>query len=195
MNRRFALLSCAAALCVSVMAGATGAQAATSHVMVPPPPAGWTDYGPVTLSVEASHKCLDADTTGGGVNGNKVQIWDCNNMNQQWWWVYKSNATGAYAFVNGKYSKCLDQDTNTYARNGGKVQLWDCNFYSQQQWIFDPPPAPFPSTTSWYLLRMQGAHSYCVDADSTHGYANGTKVQVWFCNGNDNQKWHSWPAG
>jgi Ricin-type beta-trefoil lectin domain-like len=89
--------------------------------LVPPPPSGWTDYGFITLSVEASHKCLDADTNGGGANGSKVQIWDCNDLNQQWWDAYKNNATGGFAFVNARFGKCLDQDTNTYARNGGKV--------------------------------------------------------------------------
>jgi len=194
MNRRFALLSCAAALFVSFAAGATGAQAAPSRPLLPPTPSGWTDYGAITLSVKASTKCLDADTTGGGANGSKVQIWDCNDLTQQWWNLYKDNSTGAFAFVNVKFSKCLDQDLNTFGRNGGKVQLWTCNWQYQQQWFFKPVPASFPATTGWYDLRMQGAQPYCLDADSTHGYANGTKVQAWICNNNSNQKWHSWPA-
>ena len=195
MKRRFALLSCSAVLLASLATGASEAHAATARSLVPPPPAGWTDYGPVTLSLKVSHKCLDADTTGGGVNGNKVQIWDCNDMNQQWWWVYKSTYTGGYAFVNVKYGKCLDQDINTYGQNGGKVQLWDCNFYSQQQWLWNPQPKSFPATTDWYALEMQGAVLHCLDADSTHNYDNGTKVQQWWCYLNDNQRWHSWPAG
>jgi hypothetical protein len=42
---------------------------------------------------------------------------------------------------------------------------------------------------------MQGARSYCLDADSNQSYVNGTKVQVWSCLNGTNQKWHSWPAG
>jgi Ricin-type beta-trefoil lectin domain len=90
--------------------------------------------------------------------------------------------------VNARFGKCLDQDTNTYARNGGKVQLWACNWQSQQQWVFNPAPASFPATTGWYDLRMQGARSYCLDADSNQGSANGTKVQVWSCLNGTNQK-------
>jgi hypothetical protein len=55
-----------------------------------------------------------------------------------------------------------------------------------------PPPAAGEDQPE--ESRMAGAPSYWLDADSTHGYVNGTKVQVWLNNGHDNQLWHSWPA-
>jgi hypothetical protein len=160
---------------------------------LPAVPPGWYYDGPITLAVNISGRCLDADTTEGGVNGNKVQIWDCNDETQQWWSAYEEGSSGVFVFVNVKYNKCLDQDTNTYARDGGKVQLWDCNWLVQQQWTYTPPS--FPSSTGWYPVRMNGAPGVVLDADANGGYVNGTKVQVYRFLNRGNQEWHSWPAG
>jgi hypothetical protein len=173
---------------------ASAVEASAPHALASPvPPPGWWYHGPITLSVKASHRCLDADTNGGGVNGNKVQIWDCNDETQQWWNAWEEGSSGVFVFVNVKYNKCLDQDTNTYARDGGKVQLWDCNWLVQQQWTYDA--TTFPSSTSWYPIRMNGAPGVVLDAYANSGYVNGTKVQVYSFLNRDNQEWHSWPAG
>lgn len=198
MNKRIRVpltlaISALAAICIPLLTlpSAHAAGASASHALTVPP--GWFPEGAITLSVEASHRCLDADTGQGGVNGNKVQIWDCNNENQQWWDVFQEGSSDVFVFVNVKYNKCLDQATQSYAQNGGKVQLWDCNFLVQQQWTYDSPS--FPASTGWYPIRMNGASGVVLDADANGGYADGDKVQVYTFLNRTNQMWHSWPAG
>jgi hypothetical protein len=194
-------ISALAAICIPLFTTASAhaveasaVEASAPHTpALPAAPPGWYYEGAITLAVNISGRCLDADTSQGGVNGNKVQIWDCNDMTQQWWNAFEEGASGVFVFVNVKYNKCLDQDTNTYARNGGKVQLWDCNWLVQQQWTYTPPT--FPSSTGWYPVRMNGAPSVVLDADANGGYVNGTKVQVYTFLSRGNQEWHSWPAG
>ncbi len=78
-------------------------------------------------------KCLDADLNGGGANGTKVQIWDCNNTAQQSW----SHPAGDRAIYNARFygggSIVLDRNANVTG-NGARVQLWQKNFQSQQWW-------------------------------------------------------------
>ena len=38
---------------------------------------------------------------------------------------------------------------------------------------------------------LYGSQGQCIDADANNG-SNGTKVQVWTCNGTDQQKWIYW---
>jgi Ricin-type beta-trefoil lectin domain len=81
-------------------------------------------------SVRFPGKCLDVDVHGGGRNGSKVQLWDCNGQNQQKW-LYVAYPL-ANSTVSWKFGRCLDVDITAGNRNGTKVQLWSCNQQPQQ---------------------------------------------------------------
>lgn len=79
----------------------------------------------------------------------------------------------------------LDADSTTLPANGTKVQLWGPVGGPNQRWIFHYHSV---SGYSWYTItNVDGGQ--CLDADSTTIPANGTKVQMWTCNGWSNQNW------
>jgi hypothetical protein len=87
--------------------------------------------------------------------------------------------------TNDHSGKCLDGDLNTIGNNGGVVQLWDCNGWDNQTWLW------VPSTThgaGWYTI--QNSHGgKCLDGDLNTIPNNGAVVQLWDCNGWNNQQW------
>ncbi|WP_405019996.1 RICIN domain-containing protein [Kitasatospora sp. NBC_00070] len=88
-------------------------------------------------------------------------------------------------FTSGHGGRCLDADLNTINGNGTKVQLWDCNGWSNQTWIWTPAPG---QPVGYYKIQTEKNYR-CLDADLNTINGNGTKVQLWDCNGWDNQIW------
>lgn len=130
--------------------------------------------------------CLDADTNGGGVNGNKVQLYTCLGTSQpnQFWWP-RSGVTWT-ELVNAKYqTKCLDADNSGGIHNGVKIQLWDCfnnsSTHANQWWLFGPGDNASYTT----LPNLAGL---VLDA-ATQTIGNGGKVQLWQYNGGSQQFW------
>jgi Ricin-type beta-trefoil lectin domain/Ricin-type beta-trefoil lectin domain-like len=120
------------------------------------------------------NRCLDADNSGGGGNGTKVQLWDCGPGENQRWVINYDNSV-----VNAQFAtKCLDSDNSGNGGNGTKVQLWDCNGGLNQKWNF---------TLDGNFANQQFI-SQCLDADNNNG-GNGTVVQIWGCWNGPNQKW------
>ncbi len=126
------------------------------------------------LQTQYGGRCLDVDTNGGGVNGNKVQLWDCvGNANQRW--TLNSDGTIRSSYGN----RCLDVDTNGGGVNGNKVHMWDCSGGANQKWT--------RGTNGTF--RSQYANR-CLDVDTNGGGANGNKIQIWDCSGGINQNWN-----
>jgi hypothetical protein len=142
----------------------------------------------------STRRCLDADTTQGGVNGNKVQIWDCNALIQQDWHFYETGpGSEVFYIVSVKYGKCLDQDLNTLGTNGTRVQLWDCNYQKQQLWYLPWFTGGSPNV-GFHQFYANAATRFVLDADSSHGLGNGSVAQLWQNLGGQNQFWavHLW---
>ncbi|GAA4066583.1 glycoside hydrolase family 64 protein [Nonomuraea soli] len=78
--------------------------------------------------------------------------------------------------IVGPGGKCVDVSGDDTGGNGAAVQLWDC-----QSWAVDQRWTRNGDGT----LRTLGR---CLDVVSG-GTANGTKVQVWDCNGTGAQVW------
>jgi hypothetical protein len=136
--------------------------------------------GQFPITTMAYGKCLDADANTQGVNGTKIQIWDCvGDSNQQWKWQ-NCQTNGACELVSTAYGKCLDADANTQGIDGTKVQLWDCVGGTNQYWIISN------ALRNTYISLAYGK---CLDADANTQGVNGTKVQLWDCIGGTNQQW------
>jgi Ricin-type beta-trefoil lectin domain len=86
--------------------------------------------------------------------------------------------------------RCLDaQLDNTHSPSipGDNVQLWSCNNQSNQNWIVNNPGG-------WGTIQVDYSPYLCLDAqtDSTHNPANNRdRVQLWTCNGSQQQQWHT----
>ncbi|MFH8785181.1 RICIN domain-containing protein [Streptomyces roseoverticillatus] len=89
------------------------------------------------------------------------------------------------AFTNNLGNQCLDGDRTTIPNNGAKVQLWGCNSWDNQSWYW----TPVPNQPVGHYTIQNGYRSQCLDGDLNTIPNNGAKVQLWACNGWNNQKW------
>lgn len=117
-------------------------------------------------------KCLDNNAQR-AINGNKIQLWDCNGSKAQQW---KAGATGTIGSIVNANNLCLD------VKNGGKtrgtiVWLYSCNNSGAQKWQVN---------SNGTIVNPQS--SLCLDSQNG-GTANGNQIQIWSCNGSAAQKW------
>jgi len=132
---------------------------------------GLTQMTPVHIRSGAG-KCLDVERTEQLKNGGRVQVWDCNDSDQQAW------IAGSRSTFRTKNGKCLDVHAPDQNNNGGRVQIWDCNQSSQQDWIGgNAGPIKLNHSTM------------CLDVEASQQNVNGAKVQIWKCNGSVQQRW------
>lgn len=85
--------------------------------------------------------------------------------------------------------KCMD-DAGNSSNNGTKIQIWQClNGDAGQAWSFQPATAP--GELSDYGLSQMGTiriHGKCLNIVN-NGKTNGSKIQLWSCNGGANEEW------
>ncbi|WP_435178825.1 arabinofuranosidase catalytic domain-containing protein [Actinacidiphila sp. bgisy145] len=80
------------------------------------------------------------------------------------------------ATITGPGSKCVDVAGDDVGVDHAAVQLWDCQSYAvDQHWVHNPDNS----------LETLGR---CLDI-AGNGTADGTKVQLWDCNGVGGQVW------
>ncbi|MBX6750883.1 MAG: endo-1,4-beta-xylanase, partial [Micromonosporaceae bacterium] len=129
------------------------------------------------------NKCLDAAGSG---NGAAVQIYTCNGQtNQQW----NLNSNGTISGVQS--GRCLDVWSTA---NGAQVQIYDCHGQSNQRFTFtggstptstSTTTTPPPSSTGPIVGAQSGR---CIDVPNS-STNDGTRVQLYDCNGQSNQSW------
>jgi hypothetical protein len=87
---------------------------------------------------------------------------------------------------------CLDADDSHPIGDGTKVQAWQCKGTKNQLWtavpVSDTTPPPHVSSGAFEFVNADGG--YCLDAETAPTpIGNGTKVQLWKCNGRPQQAW------
>ncbi len=128
----------------------------------------WTINAAVASGpIKGDHgKCLD-DFGGGTANGNKVDIWTCNNTTSQKW-----TFSGGHLMVLGK---CLNDASHTGA--GTNLVIWGCNTHRGQLWTH--------RSNGEYVLQLNGL---CL-TDPSASPVNGTQVQIHACQNFADQHW------
>ncbi|MGC5013610.1 PHB depolymerase family esterase [Streptosporangium sp. DT93] len=116
-----------------------------------------------------SGRCLDVSGVS-QANGAAVQLWDCNNQNNQRWASTAAQELRVYG------NKCLDV-SGSGTTNGALVQIWDCNGQNNQKWRLNTDGT----------ITAIGANK-CLDVPNS-ATANGTRLAIWDCNGGANQRW------
>ncbi|KJS61724.1 RICIN domain-containing protein [Streptomyces rubellomurinus] len=197
------------ALRTSLTAVAALAMAWWAPGMAQANPGNWQLHTPY-----ASNMCLDADYVAGSQtqnpwrNGDKVQMWVCNDQAQQGWLFHPvSTPSGVPAFTitNQRSGLCLDMDISGGTHDnipndylGHLVQLWHC--------LNDSSGHPVPNQV-WYQLsgdhdgwaRLQsgadtGGTFNFMDAKNYGGTdpsQNGDPVLVWdYIPGDSPQNWN-----
>jgi hypothetical protein len=155
-------------------------------------PASTTWYGYELLNLEKSTinpLCLDAQSSGSlaGKDGDKVQLWTCNETNNQVWipvnWEY--NGDNWSVMVNDQYqSMCLNAVDAGGLANGRHVQLWNCDVGGFNQ-IWNFGAFENGNTKGLYL---DNSSPFVLDAQSQH-IGDGDQVQIWQPDGLLNQQW------
>ncbi|MEU6197109.1 RICIN domain-containing protein [Streptomyces sp. NPDC047061] len=121
-----------------------------------------------TIYSHASNRCIEM-VGHKGADGSPLEIWNCNGKNWQKW-DFRSDGTIR------SMGLCMDVAWGS-SQNGAVIQLAVCSGNPAQQ---------FRLNSSNDLVNPQA--NKCVDVkDEQTG--NGTRLQLWDCNGQDNQKW------
>lgn len=127
--------------------------------------------GPMPRAIKSGGGlCLEVRASDQRMNGGKVQLWHCNNADQQTWTLHGS----AIVSLGGK---CLDVHAPNMQKNGGHVQIWDCNGSIQQKWYKQG-------------MQIRSGGGKCLDAAAPDLYKDGAYIQVWDCNGAKQQQWY-----
>jgi hypothetical protein len=139
---------------------------------------------------EQSGRCLDAPTQQLGIDGNKIQLWDCFNdikAHGNQWWIPVFTTSGYTEIVNVASGLCLDADNSRGFVNGAIVQEWACfddsTGHPNQWWNYGP------IGFSTILPNLWGSGAKLLDAATQSIDRNGTLVQIWQSLGAANQRW------
>ncbi len=135
----------------------------------------WIPQANGSLRNPQSGRCLD-DPSGNTANGTALQLYDCNgNPAQQF------TLTGGEPII-GPGGKCVDVAGDDTGGNQAVVQLYDCLTIETFQ--------PLARDQQWTLNADQTVRTLgrCLDIDG-NATANGTRVELYDCNGVGGQKW------
>jgi endoglucanase len=113
-------------------------------------------------------KCLD-NSAAKAVNGNKIQLWTCNDTVAQNWTLPGDGTMRVQGY-------CLDVKAGGRAA-GTLVQLFACNNTGAQQWAIQQN-GTISNPQSGLCLDVQAAKT-----------ADGTPIQIWPCADIAAQKW------
>ena len=113
-------------------------------------------------------RCLD-DESAKTADGNMVQLWDCEELQQQYW---THTATGTLQV----FGRCL-RAAGGGTVSGSLVELWTCDGGAEQRWQFD--------STGHLVNRAAGL---CLD-DPSGGVDYGIQLDVAACRDAAGQHW------
>ncbi|HSX09082.1 MAG TPA: ricin-type beta-trefoil lectin domain protein [Candidatus Saccharimonadales bacterium] len=134
----------------------------------------------VSAAVNKNTKlCLD-DKGNGTADNNPAITWACNSSDKAQIWAQYSDNT---IRINGK---CLDVNKNSTANNAA-VNIFKCNGGKNQQWKLTSITSG-AAKGGTELLGVQS--NKCLDIKQALT-ANGTPLEIFTCNGGNNQAWHS----
>nr|WP_237331269.1 RICIN domain-containing protein [Streptomyces mexicanus] len=125
--------------------------------------------GPVSFRGHQSGRCLDVPASQ-FTDGKPLQLWDCNGADAQKWRL----ASDGTIRSGGNASLCLDVAGASF-NNGTTIQLAWCNGNIAQQF-----------TLNERNDLVNTAVGMCVGAQGGDLHA---RIQLFTCNGQDNQKW------
>ncbi|MET8053026.1 ricin-type beta-trefoil lectin domain protein [Streptosporangium sp. NPDC005286] len=126
-----------------------------------------TGSGNTSRLIGWQNKCIDVPNSN-GADGQRLQLWDCNNTNAQNWTFPGDGTVRAFGL-------CMDVAWGSTA-NGAAIQLANCSGNPAQQFVL---------SGAGDLVNPQA--NKCVDVTGWGG--GGTPLQLWECNGGANQKW------
>jgi hypothetical protein len=156
-------------------------------------------YGTYYVVNRETGKCLDAFASGGGVNGNKVGLWTCNDGITEQWHLYRVTyeTRRVWVFLNARSWRALDYPAESYGAYGWQYQIWD--YHSSilgQQFRDYYVSTRFPCEKYWECSNLEfanllGSQGYNImDAFASDGGGNGNRVGNFWSTGSWLQHWY-----
>jgi hypothetical protein len=166
---------------VAVLAVALGLSSALAV-----PASAAVPSGPYYVRNLGTGLCLDAFYSGGGVDGNPVGLWECNNgITEQWLlWTNSSSTEYPYRLVNVRSYLCLDYEAASGGEPGWRFKLWNCNGSAAQNLSYN--------LNDRFQVQSSKRGSYngmIMDAYASGGGGNGNPVGIWPYTGSPLQQW------
>ncbi|MEJ2045943.1 MAG: RICIN domain-containing protein [Reinekea sp.] len=125
-----------------------------------------------SLRSKLSDRCADV-TDWGTDNGTDIQIWDCDDHNNQEWKA-KATSNGYYSLESKHSNKCLDV-YGYKTSQGASIKQWTCQGNPNQEWL------PVAKGNGYFHLRAR--HSELCLGLSGNATDNGTKLVQSSCSG------------
>ena len=151
-------------------------------------PDGAGSSGGGTTNLTGAHTLTPQNATGqrlddylsSTASGNTIDIWQANGTGAQSWVFANAGVvpSGNYNLAVSYGPFCL---TASAPSSGALVNLQPCNGSSGQSWSVVP-------SGSSYILHPASNPGLCLDVQGD-GTGNGNPVQVWACNGGNNEEW------
>lgn len=127
-------------------------------------------------------KCLTAKGT---AEGAELVQESCNGSIDQKFWV-SQGPKGDYAFRAQNSQRCIDI-AGAGVENGTTAQMWSCSHTWLSSQMFTPRKLPsYTYSESAYNL-IPGHISKCLDREGFPNTADGAKLRLWACSGQNNQ--------
>ena len=127
-------------------------------------------------------KCLTAKGT---AEGAELVQESCNGSIDQKFWV-SQGPKGDYAFRAQNSQRCIDI-AGAGVENGTTAQMWSCSHTWLSSQMFTPRKLPsYTYSDSAYNL-IPGHISKCLDREGNPNTADGAKLRLWACSGQNNQ--------
>jgi beta-glucosidase len=137
----------------------------------------WTEEANGTI--QADGNCLDV-TSGGTASGTLVDLYTCNGTGAQ---VWQPQSDGA--LLNPQSGLCLT-DPGSSTTPGTQVQIQTCSGSTDQKWT--PQAGSSVGGGGTGTGAITGYEGLCLDVAGANS-ANGTKIDVYTCNGTGAQQW------
>ncbi|MFG3050681.1 ricin-type beta-trefoil lectin domain protein [Kitasatospora sp. NPDC048239] len=127
---------------------------------------------------------------GAAAPANPAPTWDLGNTSLAD--ARNLNAKSSGAVHNLGLDKCMD-DYAYNIQNGAAVVSYRCNGATNQNWTFNPNREYSGDLGFSGSLTLDNSPGKCLDIPNPNGdgtgVTNGTKLQIWDCNGGRNQQW------
>ncbi|MFJ2008499.1 ricin-type beta-trefoil lectin domain protein [Streptomyces chartreusis] len=150
----------------------SGSQAETSRLQASEPPASEPRTSAprayVYLVSQLNGRCVDIPHHK-PVLRVQLQVWDCKRQDGQRWTFHRDGTVRDMGL-------CMRVKWRS-GQNGSPIDLIECANHRQQKWVL---------TKAGQLVNP--ATKKCVDIINARPQ-NGTRLQLWSCNGQSNQKW------
>lgn len=128
----------------------------------------------------ASGKCVDVKDVS-TAPGAPLQLWDCYGGENQRFYL-EAMGDGYYRLKAAHSNLCLDAGDFGNPNDGASLRQWSCGNTPSQQFKVE-------YVDSNYYRLVAKHNGKCVDVSGA-GTANGTRIQMWTCNGTAAQQFY-----